>query len=260
MISMPASKRKRFGFTIVELLVVISIIVLLITLTTGAIMKFRDTGPRTATRSQLKSLKITLDNQWKAVLDKASRETIPATAILGFPLSDPRARANYVSFKLAQAFPTSFQEVFTPGGGLSGYSSYVAHLNSFGITAANVATDTTAPEVQMAVCLMMVAERGPENSKITPESIGTTGAQQLILGNGQRAWGCVDAYPPRPDSVSPTVTQPAGPLLFTRNAGGVPLTPGILSAGGDLAYGVDFVTFIPTNNLQARDNLSPLDP
>ena len=45
------------AFTLIELLVVISIIILLVTLTTSAVMKFRDTGPRTATRSNLKRIK-----------------------------------------------------------------------------------------------------------------------------------------------------------------------------------------------------------
>ena len=245
MISMPASERKRPGFTLVELLVVISIIILMITLTLGAIVKFRDVGPRVATKSNLKSIKAKLDAQWKAVLDKARTDTIPTAvaATLAFPVSDPRGRAQYIQLKLEQAFPVSFSEVMTATPSAVGvWPSYSTYLNDIGVTPGNAAT--IAPiEVQQAICLLMALRSGPSNPGIDREEIGSTATQYLTVGPN-KVYGCTDAW--------------NKPVLFTR--GGDALTPVILSAGPDGKYGVDLTTQAVTSATDAADNLTTNDP
>src|SRR4051794_2212138 len=130
MISMPVSKKDRPAFTTIELLIVIAILALLMTLATSAIIKFRNTGPLTATRSNLKSLKLKVDTQWAAVIAKSKTETIPpaVAGALGYPLSGPRARARFPQLKLEQAFPVSFTEVMNPPN-LPAWPAYTAYLS-----------------------------------------------------------------------------------------------------------------------------------
>jgi prepilin-type N-terminal cleavage/methylation domain-containing protein len=295
-ISQSPPRRSRAGFTLIELLVAISIIVILIGLTTSAVMSFRKTGPRLATKAQLQNMKIALDSQWKAVREKARKETMPlpvitviknwykfqSPSVIITSDSDPRVRDKYVELKLIQAFPVSFDELantqnIQPVGTTpvtnpiplhDNYRTYLS-VNAKTLTSAN-AKVITSNEVQQAVCLMMILQVGPSNSgDITPTSLGTTGARQLVLRDGTAIWGCVDAFDGRVESAVPPLPspapggwklrdQPAGPLLFTRTAGGFALTPGILSAGADKDYGLDLTAnpqiFAPANP-KAIDNL-----
>jgi prepilin-type N-terminal cleavage/methylation domain-containing protein len=258
MISMSSSRRPRAGFTLIELLVVIAIIVVLISLTTSAVMRFRVVGPRVATKNNLKSMQTKVVTQRTAVLGKARTENLtPAsqTALSNSGvtnLQDPNARAVYAQLKVAQAFPRSFDQVLAvPPNALPAWPGYVTYLTvELGVVAGN----TTPLPIQQAICLQMALERGPSNLAITAESLGATGSKLLDLSpnlspavnplkRGQ-AYGCIDAF--------------GNPLLF--DPGSATATPIILSAGQDGLYGVDFVTFAVTNAIQASDNLSSLDP
>src|SRR5256885_307282 len=73
----------RGGFTLVELLVVLSIIAVLVALTMAGVAKFGETGPRTATRSNLSKILTAINGQWKAVRDKAGAPSEPMTSTVG---------------------------------------------------------------------------------------------------------------------------------------------------------------------------------
>ena len=249
MISKSSSGRSRPGFTLIELLVVIAILIVLVGLTTSAVMRFRVTGPRLATKTNLQNIKKQLDSQWSAVLGKADKESIPTAMQAGLVIatgasgvSDPRVHSAYNQLKLVQAFPVSFGEVMNPPATfLTPWPAYVRHLASLGVTPANANTIATL-DIQQSICLLMILEKGPNNSGITQESLGSTNTKLLTVGT-KTAYGCVDAF--------------GTPLLFSRGAGPV-LAPLIVSAGVDMQYGVDITNpaFPVTSPNFATDNLT----
>src|SRR5262249_55954395 len=66
-----ASPPRRAGFTLIELLVVISIITVLLALSVGAYFRARVIQEEATTTTTVQNLQSALDQQWKAVLDKA---------------------------------------------------------------------------------------------------------------------------------------------------------------------------------------------
>ena len=200
--SQSSSRRSRAGFTLIELLVAISIIVILMGLTTSAVMSFRKTGPRLATQTKLRDLKSNVNTQWAAVRSKAQAETIQTgnqflvLTVAGVTsMADPRARAAYVQLKLAQAFPQSFDEIMNDtaaNGRLPAWQAYKTLLTGLGVTPANAATIAPA-NIQAAICLMMAVERGPSNLNISQESLGATGSKSFPVG-AKYAFGVADAF------------------------------------------------------------------
>jgi hypothetical protein len=204
----------RPGFTFVEMIFAVGIILVLILLSAAAIVKFRNTGPYVATAANLDKLKRTLDTQWQAVREKAQRDPIDVSAgSLGVSnLASPDARANFISARLAQAFPISFIEVFKNTGACGPWPPYVSYLKSLGVQGPTDPApnfDQFAPEVQQGVCLLMILEIGPQNGGLKRDVLGTSLANTIQF-NPQKVAGlpsgpvfsCVDAW--------------GWPLLFTR--------------------------------------------
>jgi type II secretory pathway pseudopilin PulG len=225
MCTTPRRRAARAGFTLVELMIVIGIIILLVALSAAAVLRFQNTGPFMATTTTINKLKAALDMQWSAVRDKAQRDPVPGSA------GNPDTRLLYVNTQLGQAFPVSFTEVLFPGGGNSANQSYVNYLNSLGLNASNTtpADLKAVPDaVQQAICLMMALERGP-SAGLTADQLTTIGAGPLTFtvktSSGTKTFtanGCVDAW--------------GRPLMFTRNAAGssaTKLIPEIRSMGAD---------------------------
>ena len=206
MISKSSLRQPRPGFTLIELLVVTSIILVLVGLTTSAVMKFRDTGPRLATKTNLKNMATKLTTQRAAILGKARTENLTpanlaALKAFGFPNpQDPSTRGAYAQLKVAQAFPRSFDDVLAPlASALTPWPGYVTYLTQeLGVVKGN----TTPLEIQQAICLQMALERGPSNLSISSESLGITGSKLLNLGPNPgvnpltkaQAYGCIDAF------------------------------------------------------------------
>src|SRR5262245_33164707 len=67
----------RGGFTLVELLFVLAIILVLIALSSAAILKVWDLGPYSATVTNMRKIKAAVDTQWKAIRDKANNDPFP---------------------------------------------------------------------------------------------------------------------------------------------------------------------------------------
>jgi Tfp pilus assembly protein PilE len=241
MIQPAIARRTRPGISLMELLIVVAIIIILASMALSGVMNFIRTGPRVVTRNTLKSLKAKLDNQWKAVRDRAQSETILSSveadiiawyAAQPTPVtltgSDPRVRAKYIEMKLAQAFPENFKEALAPssasgGLGLTPWSGYTTFLKTLDIppTASSSSTYPSA-ENQQAICLMMALERGPANTGLKPEDLGASAVKTFII-NGTQAYGCIDGW--------------GKELRFTR--GGSALTPVISTQ--------------PPNNLSTND-------
>lgn len=266
----------RRGFTLVELMIVVGIVILLVAMATAAIMKFRDTGPYIATQMNLSKIKSAFDTQWKAVRDLVQKEPIDST-LAGRLVSGATTGANlkvreqYIARRMKALFPMTIPEALNPNGDidttgyplLKAYKPYESYLtnppanNGLGINASNVSNIPL--DVQQAVCLQMIVQRGQFNSALAPDVLGTSGSLKLDLkfkvsGNDIFAFGCVDAW--------------SRALLFTRRYNGIDYKPAIVSAGADGKSGVnlsllsnpDNFTLAITNAVEAEDNLLSVNP
>ncbi len=111
--STPKSKRAA-GFTLVELLVVISIIAILSALTAGAVFKVIGVQRSNNTQLTIKSASSLLEKQWAYVIVAAKAEVIPPH-VMGIADNDPtRARVIWIKLRLKQEFPMNFSEALYP--------------------------------------------------------------------------------------------------------------------------------------------------
>ncbi|MFO0845994.1 MAG: prepilin-type N-terminal cleavage/methylation domain-containing protein [Gemmataceae bacterium] len=205
----------RAGFTLAEMLMAIAIIAVLVALSAYAVLRFSDTGPYNATVANLGKIQAALDTQWQAVKDRAMRDSLHGfegkEADLGVTkITDADARKNYVERSLAKAFPISFAEALDPNK-LGAYGPYNTYLRTLlGLTANENSTRAQScapPQVQQAICLMMILERGPGNAGLTADKLEGGSVQRLDLRNASggsvQASGIVDGW--------------GRPVMFTRN-------------------------------------------
>ncbi len=274
------------GFTLVELLVVLSILAVLFALTVGAVNRVRNTGYELASQSTLKTVKNLLERQWKTVADKADREAINPSVkatvdslAAGDQYAAPRARVIYTKLRLKHAFPTSFAEVYTPYVPQLAMTEYQKHLTSLGITSGNYTSTSITAEQQNAICLLMILERGPGGGGTSSNELA---GDTLPLGTsptGKEVRGLVDGYR-RPLILCRFPTgfaklaagiDPVDPERFlahtswanaalAASAIGHPLPattrlqPVVASVGADGQLGLNPATFAVTNAGQASDN------
>jgi type II secretory pathway pseudopilin PulG len=107
---------RRTAFTIVELLVVISIIVVLGALSLSAVFSVRESQVKNATETTVQKLASALDQQWKATMDQIYEET-PAPWAVNLSTNGTtrspdlrRTRALYIKGRLRQEFPINFAQ------------------------------------------------------------------------------------------------------------------------------------------------------
>jgi prepilin-type N-terminal cleavage/methylation domain-containing protein len=169
----------RPAFTLVELLIVLSILSILVALTAVAVLRFGGAGSQRATSARVAALTKKMQTQWLAVADKARRENMPANmtsaagvnALMawgnlqplspgysGLTVNDPRIRGIYVQARLSQAFPQSIREALNlntgrtppPSSGpdpslnpLGAWPGYVDYLNKYSVTGGGSASGAT---------------------------------------------------------------------------------------------------------------------
>ena len=140
-----AIRRPRTGFTLIEVLVVISVIVIIAGLSMGVYFRVRKAQVQTASETTINKLSSNLDHQWKAVLDNAKDDARKngikavdplATAWATNPTTnqvDPRLEL-VIHTKMLQKleFPQSFWEaVWWPSVvGFQQKSSYVRQITA----------------------------------------------------------------------------------------------------------------------------------
>lgn len=204
----------RRGFTLAEVLIAVVIILVLITIGAFAVLRMRDTGPYHATVANMNKIKAALDSQWKAVVDKARKDAIPAS----FPgnKTQPQTRQQYIDAMVKQAFPTTFADATTDNAstGIKAWGGYKSFLTS---PPSIPASDPLKAEKESAICLLMVLERGPSGGEVTQDRLGSSGAMQIVGS----FYGCVDAW--------------GNPLRFTRQTSSYELR----SSGPDGKFGTE---------------------
>ena len=193
-----SGKSQRGAFSLVELMVVITIMAALMALTASAVLKFVGVQQTTNTQSTLDRTQSQLARAWSKVKEQAKGEAIPP-AVAGWIQANlsgsdanttGRVRAIYIKLKLRQAFPMNFNEALTPPTlpsnnvcplpPLPGYQTYLT--GSLGITGSSAATAA----IESSACLLMALQRGVSGAGINPSELtvgGAAGSFQLPLGN-----------------------------------------------------------------------------
>jgi prepilin-type N-terminal cleavage/methylation domain-containing protein len=117
----------RPGFTLLELIIVITIIAVLAALTTGVAMRFFGIQQQRNSEVTVTKANEAFKRQWDQVISDAMNESAPATTSPDYPaysfvLSSiaggdaARARVIWVKLRLKQEFPMSFDEVLNVSG------------------------------------------------------------------------------------------------------------------------------------------------
>lgn len=232
----------RRGFTLIELIVVMSILAVLVTLTVAAISKFTGGAQRSATRSTMQRLETMLRKQIETTNDRARKMAVP-DVVLKFAGDDPeRAKVIWLKLKLRQKYPTTFAEVFNPiVPEVPRVQAYVEYLRQHGITAANynlvqAQGDLSKPAgwaagAQSAVCFLMALRVGPDAISEDELSIGgSTATVDFTIPPPTN-------LPPGPFKVPCLVDAWGTPITFCRwpvgaaTTGASPLYPGGYSMG-----------------------------
>jgi prepilin-type N-terminal cleavage/methylation domain-containing protein len=192
---------RRRGFTLIEMLLVIAIIVILVSLTGAAYFYWIGGQQQRNTEYGLSQIKKVFNEHWAYVWEQSKKET-PSAAIMSLAGGDTRrAQVLWAKARLIEAFPTSFNEIAScpmyqniPGYGVpiplvaaqttqarKYNSSYQKSLKLPGV---NAATEGGA-------CLLLALSASRGGNRLSPDTIAaftadTDGDNNLELIDGYR--------------------------------------------------------------------------
>lgn len=106
---------RRGAFTLVEVLVVVSILAILAALATAAFYRVRASQSISASEATINKLESGLGRKWSAVLDNAKQAGIPDGLVTFAGNDRDRARVLYTYLLLKNEFPTTFGEAGVGG-------------------------------------------------------------------------------------------------------------------------------------------------
>jgi prepilin-type N-terminal cleavage/methylation domain-containing protein len=183
---------RRAGFTMVEMLVVITIIAILISLTAAAVIKLIPAQQALNTKTELTRLQGDLVRAYRSAADKFRKEPIPTggamlaayNAVYNMAGQDrSRAQVIWTKLRLKQTFPNNFSEALNPAPTLIGVpnialSYYQTKLGAVGYTAANTVDNPPGLPYQpqpweSSVCLLLALQRGEDGPALQESDIGT---------------------------------------------------------------------------------------
>jgi prepilin-type N-terminal cleavage/methylation domain-containing protein len=175
----------RAGFTLIEILVVLTIIGVLAALSAGVVLRYIEVQKSSNTRTALDKLGTALRSQWDVVAEKASREDrTPFLTSYVQPIAgnDPgRQKVVYIKLRLVQAFPMTFDEVLKPAPlMLPPLKVYQQQLQTLGITGSSAAT----ARFESSALLLMALQVGVSGQKFNPEDFGANAFPSFRAGNG----------------------------------------------------------------------------
>jgi prepilin-type N-terminal cleavage/methylation domain-containing protein len=187
----PKKTRRRGGFTLIEILVVVAIIGILLGLLAVALFPWIGTQSKRTTEILLQKVHTAVEQQAREVIIKAREET-PKPNVLAMAGGDPeRARIIWIKLRLKQEFPMSYAEALNPTAGsqflapsdLPPLKEYVTRLQ--GVTPVD-------PNTQMAACLLMSLQRPRKGQKFSAEE--TLGAHAIKDTDGDGVPEIVDGW------------------------------------------------------------------
>lgn len=232
--------RRRFrrpAFTLVELIVVVTIIAILVSLSAAAVVRFITAQEISNTRTTVNKVYDRLNTSYKAYRQMFYKEPIPAVyhdwiqnkMAMGNPndsngLYDPnfeaRVRVIWVKMRYKQTFPMSFAEALNPAP-LPPLPTYQTYLGNLNITLAMVSNATYQQQtyqsrsnnkptaLESSACLLMALTQAQGGGGVNAEDMagGQSVASFSLVNERQRPIG---------KTISAFVDAWGNPLTFSR--------------------------------------------
>lgn len=176
--------RRRGGFTLVEMLVVLGIIIVLVALSTAAAQRYRISQQVRSSEDIVLKLQHALDNQMEEIVAQVGKDRRSQTpqfmAMVSFCGGDPdRAEALLCYCRLRQAFPQTAAELnqasFTLGGVTFTRPKHFDQL-------ASVATSNNVHDVSAAILYLLASQTGTGGATFSGQA--TEGAETEIQLTG----------------------------------------------------------------------------
>lgn len=191
---MKLQSRARQAFTLIEMLVVLTIIALLASITISAVFRLQSGQKESNTNTHLHKIDMMLMEQYKAAVAQIAKEDPPQVVKELTKNADgtydiARAKALHMKLRLRQEFPQNFGEVntgvtldLTAGNVLisryvyKGKQSYIAALKNPQTTGAapNFTYPELSAEAQSGAMLVLILSQGRGGVAINPEQIAPT--------------------------------------------------------------------------------------